>query len=125
MRGTIELHVLVLAGCAATTTPGPPAMTTCTDLACITAHEGSVIDLAGTFAFPPDRNKKGTSQYKLALADGTVVVLRRDERLAPALDGQTIVVRGKAYASPERIPDAYGIIQSTPNPYVVEIYAVR
>jgi hypothetical protein len=124
---TIELAcLLALAGCAGTSTPKPPpaAMATCSDLACLQANEGKVIDVEGTFAFPPDANRKGTAQYKLALADGTVVVLKRDARLTPALDGKSIVVRGKVYASPERIPDEYGIIQSTANPYLVELYAV-
>jgi hypothetical protein len=125
---TIELACLLgLAGCAGTSTPKPPppaAMTTCTDLACIRANEGKVIDLEGTFAFPPDAKRKGTAQYKLALADGTVVVLKRDARLTPALDGKSLVVRGKVYASPQRIPDEYGIIQSTANPYLVELYDV-
>lgn len=99
-------------------------MITCTDLPCLQAHEGEVIDLEGTFAFPPDPKRKGGSQYKLALADGTEVVLKRDERLTPALDGKRIVVRGKAYANPGSIPAEYGIIQATPNPYLVELYAV-
>lgn len=99
-------------------------MTTCRDLACIQANEGQVIDLDGLFASPPDPSRKGASQYKLTLSDGTEVVLKRDERLTRALDGQRIVVRGKAYANPANIPDDYGIIQSTPNPYLVELYAV-
>lgn len=99
-------------------------MTTCNDLACIEANEGQVIELEGVFAFPPDPSRKGTSQYKLALSDGVEVVLKRDERLTPALDGRRIAVRGKVYANPANIPDRYGIIQSTRNPYLVELYAV-
>lgn len=99
-------------------------MATCTDLPCLQANEGKVIDLEGTFAFPPDPKRKGRNQYKLALADGTEVVLKRDDRLTPALHGKRIVVRGKVYANPGNIPDEYGIIQATPNPYLVELYAV-
>lgn len=103
----------------------PPAATaTCHDLACISAHEGEVIDLEGRFAFPPDRSHKGTAQFKLALGDGTIVVLAPDARLTSELGERVIVVRGVVYSRPDRIPARYGIIQSTPNPYFVELYAV-
>ena len=120
--------LLALTSCAGTSAPkpapAPAAMASCSDFACLQTNEGKVIEVEGTFAFPPDRTRKGTSQYKLALHDGTVVVLKRDDRLTLALDGKRIAVRGKVYASPERIPAEYGIIQATPNPYLVELYAV-
>ena len=131
---TIDLVcVLALASCAGAPAPlsdppplsAPPhAMTTCTDLSCLQANEGKVIDLEGTFASPPDPKRKGGSQYKLVLADGTEVVLKRDPRLTPALDGKHIAVRGKVYANPGNIPDEYGIVQATPNPYLVELHDV-
>lgn len=82
-----------------------------------------MIDLAGTFRFPSDPRRKGQHLYRLLLADGTSVVLHaKHERLTSDRDRQRLTVRGIVYT--KIIPDQYGIIQRTSDPYCVELFAV-
>ena len=101
----------------------PSATATCSDLACLDANAGKVIDVDGTFVFPPDPARKGQHLYRLALADGTSLVLHaKHAKLTKDLDGKRITVRGVYYKHP--IPERYGIIQAVADPYLVELYDV-
>ncbi len=143
------LLVLVLGGCSAAPSTaehdrplpvakGKPDMsdarpeddarvTSCGDLACLQAHEGEVVDLVGTFGFPPDRKRKGQHRFTVTLADGTKVILPNPatdalrETLAADNDRQPVAVRGRIYT--RDIPEQYGIIESTADPHVVELFA--
>lgn len=87
-----------------------------------------MIDVDGTFAFPPDPKRKGQHLYRLVLADGTSVVLPHPKtdamrvKLAREHDGKRITARGIYYKHP--IPERYGIIQAVGDPYLVELYDV-
>jgi hypothetical protein len=118
--------LLAIAACASPqrVPPPPPGTTSCHDLACIEATEGNAIDLAGTFAFPSDPTRKGKHLYRLVLADQTSVVLHaKHAGLTKDRDGQPMTIRGVVYT--KLIPDQYGIIQRTSDPYCVELYDVR
>lgn len=149
MRGMI-VGIALIVGCssgARTPEPAPPwpeasarserlaarraasvVVTSCSARACLEANEGEVIDIAGTFVSPPDRTRKGQHRYTLALADGTKVILPNPKddatraTLSPASDGKRVTVRGRIYT--RNIPDRYGIIASTADPYVVEMFTV-
>jgi hypothetical protein len=103
-------------------------VTSCSERACLEANEGDVIDIAGTFVFPPDRKRKGQHRYTLSLVDGTKVILPNPKddatraQLSRANDGKRVTVRGRIYT--RNIPDRYGIIARTADPYVVELFAV-
>ena len=123
---TISTLFVALAACSSKGTP-PPAMpqatAACTDLACLKANEGKVIDVDGTFVFPPDPTRKGLQLYRLTLADGTSLVLhQKHARLTRDIDGKHITARGVYYGHP--IPERYGIFQAVADPYLVEIYDV-
>jgi hypothetical protein len=127
MRTIDFVFFAVVASCSSRPSPVKPvteAAARCTDLGCITANEGKVIDLDGTFAFPTDPTRKGKHLYRLVLADGTSVVLHaKHEKLEKQRDGQPMTVRGVVYT--DAIPERYGIIARTSDPYCVEVYDVR
>jgi hypothetical protein len=127
LRGdALIVLLLVLAACSSTSTPPaamPRSTATCSDLACLQANEGMVIDVAGTFAFPPEGAPRGRHFQRLTLGDGTSVVLHPEHaKLTRAIDGKQITARGIYYKHP--IPERYGIIQAIADPYLVEIYDV-
>lgn len=121
-------RVLLLALVACGSKPKPPitiadpVAATCDKRECLAAFEGKTIAVLGTFVFPTDPTRKGPHLYKLVLSDDTTVILPRDAKLTKALDGKPITVRGVHYKHP--IPDRYGIIQATAEPYLVELRAV-
>lgn len=123
-RYAVLCATLVVSCSSSSPPPAPPHATgSCSDLACIEANEGKVIDLAGTFMFPADPKRKGKHLYRLLLADGTSVVLHaRHEQLTADRDRQQLTVRGIVYT--KVIPDRYGIIQRTSDPYCVELLTV-
>lgn len=131
MKSIELLFTFALTSCSSATPPPTPvvipqATAHCTDLACIEANEGKVIDFEGTFAFPTDPKRKGQHLYRLNLADGTSVILHAEARkqLTKDRDGQRLTIRGIVY-SVKNIPDKYGIFQAMAAPYCVELYDVR
>ncbi len=101
----------------------PHSTAACTDLACLQANEGKVIDVDGTFVYPPDAARKGAHFYRLTLRDGTSLVLHpHHAKLTRDIDGKPITSRGVYYKHP--IPERYGIIQAVADPYLVEIYDI-
>lgn len=123
-----DLLVLVtLIGCASSSRPPPAAIpqatAVCQDLACLEANVGQVIDVEGTFVFPPNSKRKGQHLYRLTLADGTSVVLHeRHAKLTRDIDGKRVVARGVHDKHP--LPDRYNIIEAVGDPYLVELYDV-
>ena len=120
------ISLFVLAACSSTS-PSPAAMpqstAVCSDLACLQANEGKVIDVDGTFVFPPEAAPKGQHFYRLTLGDGTNVVLHQHHaKLTREIDGKHITARGIYYKHP--IPERYRIIQAVADPYLVEIYDI-
>ncbi len=101
----------------------PKATATCTDLACLEANEGNVIDVDGSYVFPPDPQRKGQHLHRLTLADATSMVLHaKHPKLTKDIDGKPITARGVFYKHP--VPDRYNIIQALADPYLVELYDV-
>lgn len=107
--------------------PQPTAR--CLDLACLEANEGNVVEVEGTFAFPRDPRRKGQHLYRLSLTDGTSLVLPAPpagefrRRLSRDNDGKQLTVRGRIYT--KTIPEQYGIIERTADPYCVELFDVK
>ncbi|MDQ3334020.1 MAG: hypothetical protein M4D80_02585 [Myxococcota bacterium] len=122
----LALAATLLGACSSAKTPQPAmptATATCSDLACLDANEGKVIDVEGTFVFPPDPKRKGQHLYRLTLADGTSMVLHaKHAKLTADIDGKRITARGVYYKHP--MPERYGIIQAVADPYLVELYDV-
>ena len=124
----MRVAILVLAiGCASSKpkpAAAPNAVAICGDKRCIETHVGQVIDLAGTFPAASDPKRKGKHMHRVALLDGTSIILHaKHAKLTGDRDGRPIMVRGIVYTT--EIPDRYGIIQRTSDPYCVEIYDVR
>ncbi len=100
-------------------------MPTCADLACLTQHEGEMIEADGTFVFPKE---KAFARNKLSLADGTTVILSQpaDDAVRGALtgdnDGKRMKVQGRIYT--KDIPEKYRIIGRGPEPYLVDIASI-
>jgi hypothetical protein len=120
MRTTL----LLFAAChgSAPQPPRPPPTASCTDLACLSAHEGEVIELAGTLSLPDDPKRKGHHLHHLVLADGTRVVLDEPAPLAGLADGAQIKLHGRIFV--KTIPERYGIIERTAEPYLLELALV-
>lgn len=101
---------------------GAPA---CADLACLTQHEGEMIEAEGTFVFPKE---KAFARNKLSLGDGTTIILSQpaDDAVRAALtgdnDGKRMKVHGRIYT--KDIPEKYRIIGRGPEPYLVDIASV-
>jgi hypothetical protein len=120
----------VFVGCSASSSkppPPPPQIphpdATCDTLACLQAFEGKVIDVEGTFVFPPNPKRKGQHLYRLTLKDDTSVVLyQHPAKLTRDIDGKRITARGVYYKHP--MPERYGIIEATASPYLVEVYDI-
>jgi hypothetical protein len=124
----------VVVGCAspAAVAPAVQASAACGDRACLEAHEGKAIDVEGTFRFPEDPERKGKHRYRLVLGDGTAIMLPHPKelgamgaKLSRDHDGKRLVARGLVYVKPMNIPEKYGIIQSTADPQLVELYDVK
>lgn len=119
--------VLLLVGCPAPgpTAPVEPPAASCTDRPCLEAHEGQLIELDGTFVAPVDPKRKGLHLHKLALADGTLIILDFDRdhpvraKLSKSNDGKRVTIRGRIFT--KEIPERYGIIESTAGPYLLDI----
>lgn len=121
---------------APTAEPGPaglptapaatPTAPTARTLADLKAHQGVPVRIEGTFRFPTE---KAFARNKLALDDGTTVILPRPEtgpgaaELTAANTGKRMAVHGVVYV--EVIPDRYQIIGRTPDPYLVELAGVE
>ncbi len=97
----------------------------CADLACLSKHEGELVEADGTFVFPKE---KAFARNKLSLGDGTTIILSQpaDDAVRGKLtgdnDGKRMVVQGRIYT--KDIPDKYRIIGRGPEPYLVNIAAV-
>jgi hypothetical protein len=107
----------------ASTAPAVPVARTRGDLL---AHEGTPVQVEGTFRFPTE---KAFAQNKLILDDGTLVVLPRPStgvgaaELVEANAGARMAVRGVVYVG--EIPAKYKIIGRTADPHLVELAAVE
>jgi hypothetical protein len=100
-------------------------MPACADLACLTQHEGEMIEADGTFVFPKE---KAFARNKLSLGDGTTIILSQpaDDAVRGVLtgdnDGKRMKVQGRIYT--KDIPEKYRIIGRGPEPYLVDIASV-
>jgi hypothetical protein len=98
----------------------------CTSRALLEQNEGRLVRVQGTYRFPIE---KAFARNKLTLDDGTTVVLSRptDETMAARLvesnQGVRMTIRGLIFS--EHIPDKYGIIGRTPDPYLLDLDAVE
>lgn len=107
------------------TSPAGRANPSCTDLSGLTAHDGQVVLVGGTFVFPKE---KAFARNKLSLSDGTVLILAQPAdrsvraRLTSANDGKRMSIRGRVFTG--AIPQEYRIIGRTPDPYLVDIVDV-
>lgn len=97
----------------------------CADLACLSQHEGEMIEAEGTFVFPKE---KAFARNKLSLGDGTTIILSQPadeavrEKLGADSDGKRMKVQGRIYT--KQIPDKYRIVGRGPEPYLVDIAGV-
>ena len=143
MRPALLLCLALAAGCpAGSTTGGEKAdqksgrsdmdasqtagkAPACADLACLSKHEGEMIEADGTFVFPKE---KAFARNKLSLGDGTIIILSQpaDEAVRGKLtgdnDGKRMKVQGRIYT--KDIPEKYRIIGRGPEPYLVDIAGV-
>jgi hypothetical protein len=103
----------------------PERPASCADLACLQAHEGELVEIVGTYVFP---RKKAFAHNKLSLSDGTMVIVTSPDdggmraQLSSENDGKRLTVRGRIYV--KDIPEKYGIIGRTPDPYLMDVIAV-
>jgi hypothetical protein len=94
----------------------------CTDLACLSQHEGELVQAEGTFVFPKEQ---AFARNKLSLSDGTTIILpqAKDDavraRFTADNDGKKMKIVGRIYT--KEIPEKYRIIGRTPDPYLVDI----
>jgi hypothetical protein len=94
----------------------------CTDMPCLLRHDEQVILAEGTFVFPKE---KAFARNKLSLSDGTIIILSppSDEAVRAQLsrenDGKYMTICGRIFT--KQIPEKYGIISRTPDPYLVDI----
>lgn len=94
----------------------------CTDLTCLTQHEGELIQAEGTFVFPKEQ---AFARNKLSLSDGTTIILSQAKddavrgRFTADNDGKRMKIVGRIYI--KAIPEKYRIIARTPDPYLVDI----
>ena len=113
--------LLLLVAChgPAAQPPREPPEASCADLACLSAHEGRVVELAGTLSLPDNPKRKGHQLYHLVLGDDTRVVLYDDERLAGRANGAHLIVRGRIFV--KTIPERFRIIERSSDPYLLEL----
>lgn len=94
-------------------------------------HQGKPLRVEGTFRFPTEQ---AFARLKLVLDDGTEVILppppddsRGDEPGAAELvdvnSGRRMAISGVVYV--DKIPEQYGIVSRTPDPYLFELSAVE
>jgi hypothetical protein len=95
----------------------------CTTLSCLQHHEAEVVRAEGVFRTPKQR---AFGVNELVLEDGTRIKLppeREQASLSAANDGKRMQVRGRIFTG--MIPEKYGIIGRSPDPYLVEVDRVE
>jgi hypothetical protein len=120
-RSAILLAVTACSSRPPATTP-MPAAPSCSDLACMQAHDGQDIDIAGTLTAP---KRKVMDHYRIVLADGTTVIIGAGPargQFTPESDGKRVVVRGRIFTG--EIPESYSIVGRTAEPHLLDVAAL-
>lgn len=98
----------------------------CKTLECLIEHNGNVVWVEGSYIHP---KSKSIEPHRLLLSDGTTVVLTKVQsesvlkNLKPENSNAVLRVMGRIFT--DKIPDLYGIIARTAEPYLLDIQEIK
>lgn len=97
----------------------------CNTYNCLEKHDGEIIWVEGRYRHPPP---KSIEPKRIKLDEDTLVVLSKlDDEAANKLnntnDGEIMQVKGRIFTG--KIPDEYGVIARTPEPYLIDIREIQ
>jgi hypothetical protein len=98
------------------------AIPVCTTLACLVEHEGTIVQIVGTYQYP---KQKAFAVNRLALDDKTPVIVGgpREDPFVEANDGVLMAITGRIFT--KDIPEKYRIIGRTPEPHLLDVSHVQ
>jgi len=98
----------------------PVALPVCKTLACLTEHDAAKVWVEGSWQAPAGRHRLAPS---LLLADGASAVVRIPAGGPPAPDdGRAVRILGRIFT--DKIPESYGVIARTTDPYLLDVEAI-